>query len=130
MRIEHIGYMVENPAQVAAWYAKNLGFEIKRKLNNPPTDTHFLADSGGHVMIEIYSNPEAVVPDYASMDPLVLHLAFGVEGDMETVKNSLLEAGASIASDTAITPSGDELTMLRDPWGFAFQLCKRSEPMV
>jgi glyoxylase I family protein len=129
MKIEHIGYMVENPAEVAAWYVKNLGFKIKRKPGGTP-DPHFLADSSGQVMIEIYNNPQATVPDYALMDPLVLHLALIVEDDVDSVKQSLLAAGASIASDTMVTPAGDRLAMLRDPWGLAIQLCKRKEPMV
>jgi len=29
----------------------------------------FLADATGQVMLEIYNNPQAKAPDYASMDP-------------------------------------------------------------
>ena len=27
------------------------------------------------------------------------------------------------------SPAGDDLAMLRDPWGFALQLVKRAKPM-
>jgi hypothetical protein len=29
-----------------------------------------------------------------------------------------------------MTPAGDELVMLRDPWGVALQLVKRAQPML
>ncbi len=34
---------------------------------------HFLADGSGRVMLEMYNNPAATVPDYNAMHPLVLH---------------------------------------------------------
>lgn len=130
MRIEHVGYMVEDPVAVAAWYVEHLGFEIKREYDNPPTNTHFLADSSGQMMIEIYNNAKAAVPDYASMDPLLLHLGFTLEDETSVAKEHLLAAGASIVQDTMVTSGGDELTMLRDPWGLAIQLCRRRESMT
>ena len=90
---------------------------------------HFIADDGGSVMLEIYRNDAAPVPDYASMDPLVLHVAFAVD-DVGATRERLLAAGASPVGDVTVTPSGDELAMLRDPWGFAIQLARRSEPMI
>jgi hypothetical protein len=29
-----------------------------------------------------------------------------------------------------VTPAGDHMAMLRDPWGLALQLCQRAESMV
>lgn len=129
MRIEHFGYQVEKPAAVAGWYVEHLGFQIVRNLGGQ-TETHFLADDGGQMMVEIYNNPAAPMPDYDAIDPLVLHMAFVVEADAAPIKARLLAAGATIAIDTTLTPGGDELTMLRDPWGFSIQLCKRARPMV
>ncbi len=128
MAIEHIGFNVQDPVRCAEWYVHNLGFIVKRKMEHSPY-THFLADSSGHMMLEIYNNPKAAVPDYAASDPLVLHLAFRVR-DVEREKERLLQAGASLQRDTTVTASGDQLVMLRDPWGFAIQLCKRQEPLV
>ena len=34
------------------------------------------------------------------------------------------------AGDISVTPAGDQLAMLRDPWGFAIQLAKRNQPMI
>ena len=42
----------------------------------------------------------------------------------------LLAAGAKTAGDVTLTPSGDEMTFLRDPWGVALQLVKRATPLM
>ena len=127
IKIEHLGLVVQDPVRVAAWYETNLGFQIVRKFD--ANDTHFLADGSGQVMVEIYNNPAVTIPDYRSMDPLVLHLAFTVD-DPVAVRAKLLAAGASAEGDVTTTPAGDQLAMLRDPWGFAVQLAKRQRPMV
>ena len=130
MRIEHVGYMVEDPLQVAAWYCQNLGFRVARGMQTSPF-THFLLDGSGNSMLEIYNNPAAGVPDYASMDPLVLHVAMDVgDESIEIVRDRLLAAGATLYSDLGVTPAGDQLVMLRDPWGLALLLARRKIPMV
>jgi glyoxylase I family protein len=128
IRLEHIGLNVANPVEMATWYVKNLGMKIVRQ-GPLPISARFLTDAGGHAMIEIYTNPPEAVPNYASMDPLLLHLAFMVE-DVEAVSARLIAAGATPVGETSITPAGDKIAMLRDPWGLAFQLVKRAEPML
>ena len=128
IRLEHVGYMVADPPAVAAWYSEHLGFQVLRGLDASPF-TQFVADASGRIMIEIYNNPKAQVPDYASLDPLVLHLGFVVE-DVDATCVRLLAAGASQAGDCLLTGAGDRLWMLRDPWGMAIQLCQRKNPMV
>jgi glyoxylase I family protein len=130
MKIEHVGYMVQEPLLVAQWYCHQLGFRVARGMQVSPF-THFLVDAGGNGMLEIYNNPAARVPDYAAMDPLVFHVAFSVGAEtIESVRDRLLAAGATLYSDLVLTPSGDQLVMLRDPWGMALQLAKRQTPMV
>lgn len=130
MKIEHVGYMVLDPINVTSWYCQHLGFQVARSMQTTPF-THFLVDSSGAVMVEIYNNPAASVPDYATMDPLVLHLAFSVDDEpIEDVRDRLLAAGATLYSDLLVTPAGDQLVMLRDPWGMAIQLAKRNVPMI
>lgn len=128
MKIEHFAYMVDEPATVSQWYVEHLGFTIKRAMTESPF-THFLADDSGSVMIEIYNNPVASVPDYSTMDPLNLHLAF-VSEDLEADHKRLVDAGASPVGEITRLENGDELAMLRDPWGFAIQLAKRGVPMM
>jgi catechol 2,3-dioxygenase-like lactoylglutathione lyase family enzyme len=128
MKIEHIAIIVKDPVAVAQWYTQNLGLGVVR-AGGAPTFTTFLADEGNHVMIEIYTNPAVAAPDYRSMDPLILHLAFASH-DVQADHARLLAAGATPAGDISTTPAGDQLAMLRDPWGFAIQLARRTSPMI
>lgn len=128
LQVEHVAWQVHDPAAVAAWYGANLGFKVLRKMDVAPF-THFLVDAGGRVVVEIYHNPAAAIPDYRSMNPLLLHLAFASDNP-ESDRDTLIKAGATIAEDAFITPAGDKLIMLRDPFGFAIQLCKRARPML
>lgn len=128
MRIEHFAFQASEPAAFARWHGENLGMKIARS-GGAPTHTHFLADSEGGVLVEVYRNESAPLPDYATQDPLVVHLAF-VSADPEKDATRLAAAGASIVSGPATTAAGDVLVMLRDPWGFPFQLCRRVEPML
>jgi glyoxylase I family protein len=128
MRIEHFALQVPDPVAMADWYVKNLGFSIARS-GPPPISVRFLKTSSGAVMLEIYRNPKATVPDHGSMDPLHLHIAF-LSNDLAAERDRLVKAGAKVAEDIIATPAGDQLLMLRDPWGLALQFLKRAEPML
>jgi catechol 2,3-dioxygenase-like lactoylglutathione lyase family enzyme len=123
MKLEHIALNVPDPVNAAKWYVENLGMKIVRAADKSPY-IHFLADNEGPVMIEMYNNPEAAVPDYLSQSPLTLHIAFAVE-DMEETRTGLLAAGATAEGDVVRRANGDQLAMLRDPWGVSLQLVKR-----
>ncbi|MDF7825930.1 VOC family protein [Pontiellaceae bacterium B12227] len=127
MKIEHFAYQVKDAVAVSDWYCEHMGFQIKRGIDDPFA-VRFLADESGDVMIEIYSNPAVQTPDYASMDPLILHIAFVCNDIAGTIKR-LSAAGAELLQEEN-TPFGDTLAMLRDPWGLAIQLCQRAEAMV
>ena len=128
MKIEHFAYQVAEPPAVTDWYCEHLGFSVKR-AGNDVAQTYFLADESGQVMIEIYANPAIEVPPYRDMNPLTLHLAFVCDDIPQTIER-LQQVGATIAVETMITPIGDELVMLRDPWGMAIQLCNRAQRLV
>jgi glyoxylase I family protein len=128
IRLEHVAINVENPVAMAKWYCENLGMKIVRQ-GPPPVNMRFISDAGGNMMLELYNNPPNAVPDYASMDPLTLHIAFMVDDVKETCRK-LIAAGATIASEIVVTDSGDELAMLRDPWGVSIQFLKRAKPML
>ncbi|MGB7157909.1 MAG: VOC family protein [Tepidisphaeraceae bacterium] len=128
LNIEHVAWQVQDPEAVAAWYGEHLGFRIVRK-NDDPARTHFIADHSGKILVEIYNNPAAAVPDYGKMHFLQLHLAFAA-ADPAGTRDRLLAAGCTIAEALRQTPAGDTLVMLRDPFGFAIQLCKRAKPMT
>ncbi|MBW8862420.1 MAG: VOC family protein, partial [Acidobacteria bacterium] len=115
------------PAAIAAWYVQHLGMRVVRQSAAPPY-IHFVADAGGRTVIELYSNPIDAIPDYASMHPLRLHLAFAT-ADPDGSRDALVAAGASVIDDLN-REDGTRLIMLRDPWGLAIQLCKRPQPLL
>jgi glyoxylase I family protein len=127
MRIEHVALNVTDPVAFAAWYVKNLGMKVVRKLDAAPF-THFLADEGGRTLLEVYKQT-APVPDYAAQDPMVLHIAFSTN-DVEAERARLLAAGAKPAGDVTRTPAGDVMTFVRDPWGIVVQFVSRAVPLV
>jgi glyoxylase I family protein len=128
MNIEHVALNVPDPVAMAEWYTRHLGMRVLRSMTVAPY-THFLADEASRAVVEIYHHTKAPIPDYAGMDPLILHLAFSAP-DLHAVRGRLLAAGATSAGDVVTTPAGDVLAMLRDPWGIALQLVKRAVPLL
>jgi glyoxylase I family protein len=111
---------------MADWYVKNLGCTIAR-AGGEPAHGRFL--TVGSVLFEIYRNPKAIVPDYNTIDPLLVHLAFS-SSNLKADRDRLVKAGARVADDIATTPAGDEIMMLRDPWNVPIQFVKRADPML
>jgi glyoxylase I family protein len=128
VRLEHVALNVGDPVKMAKWYVDNLGMKVMRE-GPPPINARFLADGGGNMMLEIYHNPPDAVPNYTSMDPLLLHVAFMVD-DVAAVRQKLIAAGATPVDEITTTPAGDKLAMLRDPWGLAIQFVHRADPML
>jgi catechol 2,3-dioxygenase-like lactoylglutathione lyase family enzyme len=125
MKIEHTAYNVADPVAVAAWYCEHCGLKIVRHLPQS-AQTHFLSDGSGSIL-EIYCNPPDMVPDYQSMNPLLFHLAFA-SPDPVADQTRLTGAGATFHSEVK-SADGTHLVMMRDPWGLAIQLCRRSAPL-
>ena len=128
MNVEHVAFLVDDPDAVAKWYCDALNMRIVRQ-GDPPNRMTFLADEGRNVMFEIYANADVPTPDYASQDPMALHLAFTAD-DVEAAREKLVAAGATSVGDIWHREDGDVLAMHRDPWGLAVQLLKRKEPML
>jgi len=128
MKIEHFALQVPDPVAMADWYVKHLGFTVAR-AGGEPAHGRFLMESSRAVMFEIYRNPKAPVPDYRQVDPLLVHLAF-VSKDLAADRDRLVKAGATVVEHLTTTPAGDQLVMLRDPWGIAVQLVQRAVPML
>ena len=127
-RLEHVAFNVKDPAAVAKWYCDHLGMRVVRK-SPPPANTHFIGDTDGNMMFELYNNPDVPVPDYASFSHMSMHLAFMAD-DVKATRDSLIASGAKLAEDVTVTPAGDQVLMLRDPWGLAIQFVKRVSPML
>ncbi|MCU0787241.1 MAG: VOC family protein [Verrucomicrobia bacterium] len=126
MKIEHVAINVAAPVAVASWYCKHLGLRVVRHVPQP-AQTHFLADSETTIL-EIYCNPPDEIPDYGSMNPLLLHLAF-TSADPAADSRRLIAAGAVVVEEARLA-DGSHLIMLRDPWGLALQLCRRARPLL
>jgi catechol 2,3-dioxygenase-like lactoylglutathione lyase family enzyme len=126
MKIEHFAINVKEPQAMAQWYVANLGMTIVRGDNEPPYIT-FLAPAGGGSMIELYANPQGEFLDYGRFHALTFHIAFAV-ADLNQARYRLLQAGASADGDITTTAKGDQLAIVRDPWGNAIQLVQRAAP--
>ena len=127
MKLEHVALLVADPAAVARWYEEHLGMRVVR-VGDAPGNARFLADEAGESVLEVYAGT-LPLPDYASMDPLLLHVAF-VPDDVPSTRARLLAAGATPVGEVVVTPAGDQFAMLRDPWGLALQFARRSHPLV
>jgi catechol 2,3-dioxygenase-like lactoylglutathione lyase family enzyme len=127
MHFEHAALNVPDPRAMAEWYVTHCGAHIVSARDEPPY-TRFLADATGRVILEIYANPEAPIPNYETQHPLVLHFAFAVE-NIDGERDRLLDAGAELFSEETLD-NGSRLVMLRDPWGIPLQLVKRGVPLI
>lgn len=128
VRLEHVGLNVADPVKAAQWYVDNLGMKVLRE-GPAPINARFIGDADGNMMLELYHNPPEAVPNYATMDPLLLHVAFLVD-DVEAIRSKLLAVGATAVGEVTTTEAGDKLAMLRDPWGLAIQFVHRADPML
>jgi len=86
------------------WYVKNL-WMLCREIGGEPTHARFLMDAAGVGKLEVYRNPKVSVPEYNSMDPLLMHLAF-VSNDPSVDPGPLVAAGARVVEDLTNTPAG------------------------
>ncbi len=127
MTFEHFALNVPDVRAQARWYVEHLGFRVVRCREDAPY-THFLADETGRVVVELYTNPAAPIPNYTAQDPLCFHLAV-IARDARAEQKRLLAAGAAFVLADEL-PDGTLLVMLRDPWGVALQLCQRAKPLV
>jgi len=128
MEIEHVAFNVADSRAAAKWYVENLGMRVVHQ-GGPPAYGHFLADSSGARLLEIYSNPAVAVPSYADMDSRCVHVAFSVD-NVSRVRDMLIAAGAKADGQVENLSSGGEIAVVRDPWGLAVQLVRRATPLV
>lgn len=125
MTFEHFALNVPDARAHSRWYVDHLGFQVARRREDAPY-THFLADSTGRIVVELYTNPAAAIPRYADAHPLCFHFAV-VATDARAERARLEKAGATLFLEEPLA-DGSLLIMLRDPWGVPLQLCQRARP--
>jgi glyoxylase I family protein len=128
IRPEHIAFNVPDPVAAAKWYTENLGMKVMRQ-GGAPAFTTFVADSNEHMMMELTHNAGVPLFEPAKLSHVSIHLAFMVP-EIGTIKAKLLSAGATLVDDITKTPSGDQVLMLRDPWGLPIQFVQRVKQML
>jgi catechol 2,3-dioxygenase-like lactoylglutathione lyase family enzyme len=127
MKLEHVAINVPDAQAFVKFFVDNLGMRVVLSNNSAPF-MHFIADEEGS-MLEIYSNTTVPMPDYPSMHPQNLHLAFS-SNDIEADRARLLAAGAEAFGEIINTPAGDKLAFFRGPQSVPFQLVQRKNPLV
>ncbi len=127
MQFEHYALNVPDPRAMADWYVEHCQMRVVVALDGP-LYTRFLADATDRVVMELYCNEAAAVPDYSAQHPLIFHHAMKVD-DVDAATEALLAAGATRFEELKFD-DGTRLMMLRDPWGVPLQLCKRAHDLV
>ena len=86
--MEHTAIDVADPAAVADWWVKNLGFEITMQKEDT-THTTFIVDKTGKIAVELYRAPDGTTPpDYKAMRPLQLHRKFRARSPLPSGRSS------------------------------------------
>lgn len=126
MKFEHFALNVSDPISIAQWYTENLGAQVVHEVKNE-TNTRFLADSKGHVFLEIYNNPVGTFLSFNDLHVLGFHIAFVSENSAKD-RDRLTQKGAVLVEE--VRPNeGSLLVMMRDPWGIPLQLCQRDKQL-
>lgn len=126
--IEHVALNVKDSRVQSAWFTQHLNMNIVRE-GKAPSYGMFISDVTNSMMFELYQNEEHPVLDFATLSSMSLHIAFHVE-DVTQAKRTLTLFGATVDDDVTTTPAGDEVLMLRSPWGVPLQFVHRAQPML
>ncbi|MCX6143041.1 MAG: VOC family protein [Ignavibacteriales bacterium] len=128
VRPEHLALNVKDSRARAKWFVTNLGMKIVREGGAPMFKT-FVSDLGGKMMLELYQDAKYPVIDFKKVTPMSIHLASMVP-DVAAAKDVLLAAKSTVVEDITKTLGGDDVLMMKDPWGFPIQFVKRVDPML
>ncbi len=123
--IEHIGVIVSDPLEMAHWYEKILGFNIKFEASDDEKAVAFITDSSDRVMLELAQIPDVTALSAKTDHHLQLHVAVKSD-DPEKDTAYLVSNGAKLIEKCPLRRPGDYLIVLEDPWGNCVQLVKRN----
>jgi len=116
MKIEHVAFQVADPAAMAQWYATHLGFLVRRASESPVVARSWRSLRRGHAggLSTIPRCPCRIIPRWiglAARSPRMRRFA-GNDRAFDGRRGPCWSAALQILG-------GDELAMLRDPWGLA-----------
>ena len=119
MKLEHVAFDVPDPEKLIAWWCEHLGFRRSKP------GSAFILDDSGIMGLEIYRTGETpAAPDYAKLNAMTVHVAF-VSENVKADADRLVAAGATLETLKLEDPAF-HMAILRDPWGVAIQLCRRT----
>ena len=127
-RPEHFALNIPDPVSAAKWLTENLGMKIMRQ-GGAPNFTTFIADENKNMMFELFNNTNYPSLDFAGINYMSIHFAFIVD-DINSVKEKLISAGATVAEDINTSVNGTQVMVLRGPAGLPLQFLKRPVPMI
>ncbi len=124
MSIEHIGFCVEKPFDMADWYVRNLNFSILIKDGTKTDRVVFIEDSKGKTILELYNLPGTEKINFSSIAPLQFLIAIEAENPYEKTLD-LEKAGVKIEGESIRNSYKGEKFFIRDPWGLTLQILNR-----
>ena len=128
LRPDHLELNIADTREKAKWYVENLGLKIVSQSDGPSYNI-FISDADDNMMLELNQDSKSPMLEFEKIDYNSFHFAFLVP-DIASIKDKLISAGAKLAEDIKKTANGDQVLMLRDPWGQAIQFVKRVKPML
>jgi len=124
--IEHIGLVVKDSKEMAAWYNSALGFIILKSVDTDTGHVAFIQCSETGLIFELITDKTLAPIEAALTHPLQVHIAFKSK-DIETDKNRLLEMGAEFVTDCTTDDPDARVLIVKDPWGNYIQLSQRKD---
>jgi len=122
--IEHIGLSVKDPIEMAKCYEQDLGFVTPFSAQDGEKAVAFIEDGSGKTVLELGKIPDVPALAEDICHHLELHIA--LKSDDPARDAEFLEAnGAKFIEECPIRLPGDDLIVMRDPWGNTLQLAKR-----
>lgn len=124
-RLEHIGIAVSSPIEMARWYARVLGFRIVFSAQDGEGAVAFVEDPAGHGLVEFGRLPGIAPLCDATTHPLQFHITLA-SSNPSADADYLIGNGAAYIEECPVKRPGEQLLLLRDPWGNSIQLAKRA----
>ncbi|NOY68227.1 MAG: VOC family protein [Deltaproteobacteria bacterium] len=124
--IEHIGLVVKDSRQMAAWYNSALGFIILKSVDTDNGHVAFIKCRKTGLIFELITDKMLTPVEDVLTHPLQVHIAFK-STDIDADKNRLLDMGAEFVTDCMTNDPDARVLIVKDPWGNYIQLAQRKD---